>query len=82
MPIASLVVTLDERTSLRESALAMLVGDPRVDIGEARGSHLPVVLDTQTTEEGVHAVEALLATPGVLGVDVVRIDFAEDEENA
>ena len=80
MPIASLVVTLDDRPPLRETALATLVSDARVDIGQACGGPLPVVLDTLTTEESVQAVEALLATPGVLGVDVVRIDFAVDED--
>ncbi len=80
MPIASLVVTLDERTGLRQSALARLVEDCRVEIGEPRGPHLPIVLDTLTVEESVHAVEAFLSTPGVLGVDVVRIDFAVDED--
>lgn len=80
MPIASLVVTLDDRTALRQCALARLVEDRRVEIGEPRGPHLPIVLDTLSAEEGVHAIEDLLSTPGVLGVDVVRIDFAVDED--
>jgi hypothetical protein len=80
MPIASLVVTLDDRTALRQCALARLVEDRRVEIGEPRGPHLPVVLETLSAEEGVHAIEDLLSTPGVLGVDVVRIDFAVDED--
>lgn len=80
MPIASVVVTLDRRDGLRQEALARLIADRRVDLGEAVGLHLPAVLDTATPEEGVELVESLLATPGVLGVDVVQIDFAVDEE--
>lgn len=80
MPIASVVVTLDPRGGLRQQALARLVADRRVDLGEAVGSHLPAVLDTETPEEGVELVESLLATPGVLGIDVVQIDFDVDEE--
>lgn len=80
MPIASVVVTLDHRDGLRQEALARLVADQRIDLGEAVGPHLPIVLDTETSEEGVELVEALLTTPGILGVDVVRIDFAADEE--
>lgn len=80
MPIASLVVTLDDRDALRRGALGRLVADDRVDLGEARGAYLPIVVDTATAVEGAELVESLLATPGVLGVDVVRIDFSADEE--
>jgi hypothetical protein len=79
MPIASLVVTVDDRDLLRQSALGRLLADPRVELGEARGAYLPVVVDTVTAEEGEELVESLLATPGVLGVDVVGIDFSMDE---
>jgi len=80
MPIASVVVTLDPREGLRQQALARMVGDQRIDLGEAIGPHLPAVIDTESATEGAELVEALLATPGVLGVDVVRIDFDADEE--
>lgn len=80
MPIASLVITLDEREPLRGAALGRLVEDSRVDLGEAKGLYLPVVVDTKTALEGAELVEELLSTPGVLGIDVVRIDFDCDEE--
>ena len=80
MPIASLVVTLDNREPLRQSALGRLVADARVDLGVARGPYLPIVVDTVTAQEGEELVESLLATPGVLGVDVVGIDFSLDGE--
>jgi hypothetical protein len=80
MPIASVVVTLDERGGLRLQALARLVADRRIDLGAAVGAHVPAVIDTETSGEGVELVEALLATPGILGVDVVGIDFATDED--
>jgi hypothetical protein len=80
MPLASLVVTLDDRTPLRQSALGRLVADPCVELGEPRGAYLPIVVDTATAEEGEALVESLLTTPGVLGVDVVGIDFSIDEE--
>ncbi len=79
MPIASLVVTLDDRDLLRQSALGRLVADPSVELGEARGAYLPIVVDTATAEEGEKLVESLLTTPGVLGVDIVGIDFSIDE---
>ncbi|MFO0677051.1 MAG: hypothetical protein U0169_10970 [Polyangiaceae bacterium] len=73
-------MTLDPREGLRREALARMIGDPRIDLGESVGAHVPVVLDTQTASEGAELCESLLATPGVLGLDVVRIDFAADEE--
>ena len=79
MPIASLVVTLDDRDLLRQSALGRIVADPCVEVGEARGAYLPIVVDTVTAAEGEELVESLLRTPGVLGVDVVGIDFSMDE---
>ena len=78
MPIASLVVTLDDREPLRQGALGRLVADARVDLGAARGAYLPIVVDTVTAQEGEELVESLLATPGVLRVDVVGIDFSLD----
>lgn len=82
MPIASLVVTLDARSPLRASALARLVADARIDLGVPSGHYLPIVVDSSTALEGAELVEELLATPGVLGIDVVRIDFDCDEEVA
>jgi len=80
MPIASLVVTLDSREPLRHAALGRLVADSRVDLGVARGAYLPIVVDTVTAHEGEELVESLLATPGILRVDVVGIDFSLDGE--
>jgi hypothetical protein len=81
MPIASLVVTLDNRDSLRQAALGRLLADTRVDLGVARGAYLPIVVDTVTAQEGEELVESLLATPGVLRIDVVGIDFSLDGES-
>lgn len=82
MPIASVVVTLDAREDLRRTALARLIGDERIELGEAVGARVPAVVDTSTAREGAELCESLLATPGVLGLDVVAIDFAADEEGA
>ena len=79
MSIASLVVTLDERAPLRRSALGRLIADARVELGTARGAYVPIVVDTPTAQEGEELVESLLATPGVLRVDVVGIDFSLDD---
>jgi hypothetical protein len=81
MPIASLVVTLDNRESLRHLALGCLVSDARVALGTACGEYLPVVVDTTTAEEGAALLESWLTVPGVLQVDVVGIDFSTEEQS-
>ncbi len=78
VPVASLVVTLDGREPLRRGALSRLVADARIDLGEASGAYLPIVIDTLTAQEGEELVESLLVTPGVLGVDLVGVDFSLD----
>ncbi|MCU0681549.1 MAG: hypothetical protein MUF34_04695 [Polyangiaceae bacterium] len=79
MPITSLVLTLDARELVRHHALARLVADARVELGTANGPHLPAVLDTASAREGAELLEELLATPGVLHIDVVGVDFSLDE---
>ena len=71
--------TLDDRDLLRQSALGGSWPIPASRVGETRGAYLPIVVDTVTAEEGEKLVESLLTTPGVLGVDVVGIDFSLDE---
>lgn len=79
MTISGLVVTLSP-SPLRDS-LEALGRDPRLTLGELQGNRLPVVAETATPEEGEALVEGLLTTPGVLFVDVVRVDFVEGRED-
>lgn len=79
MPIAGLVLSLDEDPGLRQSALAALLLEPMVTFGEAQGSALPVV----TEASDIAAQEALWAriegTPGVTAVALVTLDFEDVE---
>lgn len=79
MPIAAWVVTLD--AGRRDEALAALSADARLTLGEGRpgggGERLPVVVETATLAEGESVFEAVSATPGVVFVDVVGVDFSD-----
>lgn len=77
MPIASVVISTAPEGELRRRALAALLAEPRVELGDAQGDYLPAVLDTGTAEEGEELVSELLRTVGILRVDVVSIDFED-----
>jgi hypothetical protein len=48
-------------------------------VGLAQGLRLPVVTDTAGSEEGEALVRELFTVPGVCFVDVVTIDFSDEE---
>jgi hypothetical protein len=74
MPVSALVVTFAEEPRLAP--------DPRLILGAPVGGRLPVVATTATSREGAELIAELEATPGVLAVDVVMIDFSDEEELA
>jgi hypothetical protein len=79
MPISGLVITL-ERLESRTPLLARLEADPRISVGPPQGLRLPVVTDTPDSEEGEALVRELFSLPGVCFVDVVSIDFSDEED--
>jgi hypothetical protein len=80
MPISSLVLTLDASPALRAQVLAEVARDPRIMVGTPLEERwLPVVTDTASLSEGEALAEALMELPGVSFLDVVRVDFSEEE---
>jgi hypothetical protein len=80
MPISSLVLTLDASPERRASALREVARDPRVTLGTPLEERwLPVVTDTGSLSEGEALAESLRDLPGVSFVDVVMVDFSEEE---
>lgn len=75
MPVSALVLTLDP--ALGDVARESLALDPRVTLGEACGTRLPVVTETESLADGEDLAIELARTPGVLGVDVISIDFSD-----
>jgi hypothetical protein len=80
MPISSLVLTLDASPELRARALSEVARDPRVSLGTpVEGRWLPVVTETASLSEGEVLAESLRELPGVSFVDVVMVDFSQEE---
>ena len=77
VPIAAAVLTLDPSAAPR--VLAGLAADPRLLLGPAQGTRVPIVVDTPTAAEGVALVEALLGIEGVVAFDVVSVELLEEE---
>jgi hypothetical protein len=80
MPISGLVLTLDEDADHRARAHAALQQMPNVQLGVASGRKLPAVTDTPDAEEAEALFERLRTTAGVCFVDVLSVDFTEDQE--
>ncbi|QRO00537.1 hypothetical protein JRI60_16615 [Archangium violaceum] len=80
MPISSLVLTLDASPESRALALSELARDPRITLGPpVEGRWLPVVTETASPYEGEELAESLRELVGVSFVDVVMVDFSEEE---
>lgn len=77
MTISALVVTVDPATA--EVTLAALSRDPRLTLGAPVGSRVPVVVETASCRDGRALVEDLQQTPGITFVDVVLVDFSDEE---
>lgn len=77
MPVAGLVLSLHDDPALRRGALAALLADPRVTLGEPQGDALPIVTET----DDIPTQDALWAeienTPGVTAVALVCLDFED-----
>lgn len=76
MAVSGLVITVADATPvarLRAELLRQL--GPALELGEACGNRLPVVIETATQALGSAWVERLTAMPGVRHVDVVFVEL-------
>jgi hypothetical protein len=83
MPVSSAVINLSSNEAERTQALERLSEDSRIEIGDAQKLFLPVVISTDTLDEGIRLVKKQLPEwEGVDFVRIVRVDFddATDEE--
>lgn len=80
MPISSLVLTLDASPQARAFVLSELAKDARVTVGTPLEERwLPVVTETESLCAGEALAESLKELPGVSFVDVVMVDFSDEE---
>lgn len=78
MTISGLVIQLDDDMERAELARAALRQEPRLTLGEARGSRVPAVLDVAELPLACGVHEWLRSVPGVLDVRVVFVDVEGD----
>lgn len=62
-----------------EPTLAALGTDPRLELGDPVANRVPVVAETEDCAAGRALFEQLRDTPGVAFVDVVMVDFSEEQ---
>jgi len=73
--VVSLVVRMHDEQQLQEGVYTALRTRPEIEVGEAFGSWLPVVVETGSPRD-LHAwLEAL---PGVAFVDVIFVEVVAD----
>jgi hypothetical protein len=77
MTISALVLTLDQKNF--QAAIDALRADPRLALGEQHGNRLPVVAETHDCRAGRDLYDELRDVSGVEFVDVVMVDFSEEE---
>lgn len=77
MVISALVITLDPRAV--DEVVGRLGADPRFDLGQRVGNRLPAVVETRTTGDGCRLHRDLEASSGIWSVEVVMVDFSEEE---
>jgi hypothetical protein len=80
MPISGLVVTLDSGSAACGAALSQLAADPRVTLGTAVGTHVPVVTETGSAEEAERLALEIGELAGISHVSVVSIDLSLDRK--
>ncbi|TWU62201.1 hypothetical protein V7x_39300 [Crateriforma conspicua] len=81
MPISGLVVTFESSVSDHEAS-RMAIGDiPEVDLGQAVGSKLAIVVDSETKGRDRQVWEMVQGMPGVIDVAIAMVAFDGDEES-
>lgn len=82
MPLTAAVLNLSDDAVERRAALDWLRSDGRIELGPRQQLHLPVVVSTETVDEGIELMdETLPAVEGIEFARIVRVDF-EDETGA
>jgi hypothetical protein len=82
MPISGLVITLSPHEELAAQAVATLSARPEFMPGERNARWLPVDMESRDDDGSRDLHGWLNALPGVDFVDVVYVNFDEDEATA
>ncbi len=77
MPISGLVVTFNSSTDQHTAAIESLREIPEIDIGDAHGSKMAIVVDSPTQRRDQEIWNTVRELPGVIDLAVAMIAFDE-----
>jgi len=80
VPVSGLVITFSSDTADHGKVLEQLAGEPAIEVGEACGPKLPIVVDTDTREQDRTIWHWVRDLPGVAMVDVAFVAFDDESE--
>lgn len=79
VPISGLVVTFRSSVKEQVDSVDALRAFPEIDIGEAAGNKLAIVIDSESKRRDQEIWNTLQQLPGVIDVAVAMVAFAEDD---
>ncbi|WP_145419719.1 chaperone NapD [Planctomycetes bacterium K23_9] len=81
MPISGLVVTFASSLENHADAIESLRVIPEIDLGQASGSKLAIVVDSGTQNRDQEIWNTVQALPGVIDLAVAMVAFDKDNED-
>ncbi|TWU48657.1 hypothetical protein Poly51_45580 [Rubripirellula tenax] len=81
MPISGLVVTFRSSVDQNAAAITSLRQIPEIEIGNAGGSKLAIVVDTQNKRRDQEIWNTVRELPGVIDLAVAMVAFDEETES-
>jgi nitrate reductase NapAB chaperone NapD len=78
MPVSGLVVTFNGSVDEHQATIRLLREIPEVELGEAAGSKLAMVVDTATKRRDQEIWNAVQQLPGVIDLAVAMVAFEDD----
>ena len=75
MPVSGLVITFETEVSQHQATVEQLRARSAIEIGEASGPKLAIVVDSQSSAEDQEIWHWVHGLPGVAGVEVAFVGF-------
>lgn len=82
MPVSGLVITFSGDVTDHRMSLKRLHEEPAIEVGEARGAKLAIVVDTESRQRDQEIWQWVCELPGVILVDVAFVGFEEPESHS
>ena len=80
VPISGLVVTFRSAVKEHWDTVEALRAIPEIDIGEAAGSKVAIVIDSETKRRDQEIWNTVQQLPGVIDLAVAMVAFDEDDQ--